>query len=361
MDIQVAVRPYRRGSTARMIVDALQAKGYEVEYGTTTWRRRGVPQSVRVARFTIFGVNYILRNTHLYFAKPDGSLGSGVDGTAVRLFVYKDMVKSILRSVGVAVPEGLTFIRGDETLALRYFRHAKKHFKNGFCIKPVDGVQGLDVYVGVKSFEQFNKAFKSVSERWNRILVEEVIVGKVYRFTTVDKKVVAVRYGRPQNVVGDGLSSVEKLVDEKIGKRKKHLVFRMHPFPFGNEQLEFLASQGLSANSIPPKGKRVYLGLQSNSHAGADVIECMDAVHPSYIAAVERAISAMPRTVACGVDIMIDDIKVPANKGNHAVIELNTGPGFAASAKPWAGKRKDIGGYVVQHLEKIAREEVAGK
>ena len=347
---------FTSGTTSRLIADTLEARGVRVVYDRVTRNKGGVLVPRRIAKFNISGVDFVIRGPQIYFASGD-KVVSGIDGVAIRLFKQKDVVKSLLRARGFPVPEGHTFSSDQMALARIYFREVAKTFPGGVCIKPVDGNMGRDVFVGVKELDDFEPAFDHVGALHGRVMVEEAVAGDVYRFTVVDGEVLAVRFGRPQNVKGDGVSKIAELVGEKVKARKSHPVYKTHPFPFGDEQVEFLRKQGFSEQSVPEDGRIVYLGSRSNSHAGADVIECMDQMHPSYVEMVSAAVSSMPDIVVCGADLMIQDRFLPASDKNCSFIELNTGPGFAASSKPWEGAERDVAGPLVDYLFRIAEEK----
>lgn len=344
------------GTTSRLIADSLASRGVAIVYDHVMRVKDGRRIPRRIARFKLHGVGFVIRGPQIYFEKEDGGIGPAIDGSAIKLFKQKDMVKSLLRLRGFSVPEGMTYGKGEEALARLYFSHALSMFPHGVCVKPVDGNMGKCIFVGVKSDAEFERAFQAVASQYGRVMIEEALQGEAYRFTTVQDKVLAVRIGRPQNIVGDGVSTIEQLVKKKRAARRAHPVYRTHPFPFGDEQIEFLRGQAFEAKDRPAEGQVVYLGSRSNSHAGADVVDCMDSVHPTYIELVRAAVSGMPDIVVCGVDMMIVDPVEPAGERNYAIIELNTGPGFAASSYPWEGKKRDVVGPLIDYLFNVAKE-----
>ena len=76
------------------------------------------------------------------------------------------------------------------------------------------------------------------------------------------------------------------------------------------EQLQ-LKEQGLTMNSIPAKDQLVQLRANSNISTGGDSIDMTDEMHASY-KEIAVGISKAMGAAVCGVDLIIPDLKQPA-------------------------------------------------
>lgn len=339
---------FGEGSTYMCILSSLHDKGIEFkeDYFTLRGKKRWA------ARFIIDESEFLVIGAGIYFSR-NGSAPRRIDGRAVSILRQKDLTKSILRTAGVSVPEGASFYKSERGLALRYYKSVRRVFRDGVCIKPNSGGLGIGITVGVADENEFRSSFlKSAAER-ERVLVEELVTGPVYRIITVGRKAIAARIGRPKNVIGDGNSTIHQLIEKKNERKRSNALHRNFPLSLGEEELGEMRRQGLSIDSVVEKGHTVFLGKRSNRHAGAEVIDCTDALHPSYLETAARAASAIPDLVLCGVDIIIPSPDVPASPKNHAILEMNTGPGFADHHFPWEGKPRNVAGELIDYLRLI--------
>ena len=80
-------------------------------------------------------------------------------------------------------------------------------------------------------------------------------------------------------------------------------------------------------NSIPAKDQLVQLRANSNISTGGDSIDMTDEMHASY-KEIAVGISKAMGAAVCGVDLIIPDLKQPAEPSLHSwgVIEANFNP-----------------------------------
>ena len=120
-----------------------------------------------------------------------------------------------------------------------------------------------------------------------------------------------------------------------------------------------MGSHVLSAPFIVPQnGAMVALGERSNFNLGADVVDATDDVHPSYVALAEKAVSAFPGLVLCGVDVMLEAPKSPAGENYH-VLELNCCPGLWAHYNPGWGKARPVAEAIIDYLSRNGPQRAA--
>lgn len=130
-------------------------------------------------------------------------------------------------------------------------------------------------------------------------------------------------------VVGDGLSSVADLIDVKLSKRRHKRLYPTSKIPLGDREKAFLADQGLTFESVPAAGRRVFLNLSLQIDQGADVV---DMTETSSLLARQLAIRACEAVSVptAGVDLLIDE-----ETGRHVVLEVNQCPMIKANVFPF--------------------------
>ena len=158
------------------------------------------------------------------------------------------------------------------------------------------------------------------------ILIEEFIAGKEYRFLVIGDEVAGVLHRVPANVVGDGRSTIEELVNEK---NKNPLRGEGYVTPLKNKAWQcgegVFSLTGKDISYIPKREEIVYLRENSNISTGGDSIDYTDEVHQDYKDIAVQAAKAVGAKIR-GADIIIQDIKAAARDENYSIIELNFNP-----------------------------------
>jgi D-alanine-D-alanine ligase-like ATP-grasp enzyme len=339
---------YGEGSTQECYALALGRRGITYEEGETEIRG-----SIRPAiRFTTNSTPYIISAARIFVGNGDWTIRRRPDYKAAAIVRRKDIVNSTLRANGFSAPEGAVFYKDQLRDALLYHTALRDTFGDGFCLKPVNGGLGKHVYVGVKSRSRFEEAFRAVASDYGQVLVERTLMGDVHRFLWVGGQVLATRIGRPMNVTGDGRSTIAQLVTLKNQQRQSNPTLRRYPLTLDTTELEHLSRAGYTPTSVPDAGVTVFLRDKSNRHAGADIIDTTESVHPTYKAVVERAVACIPGMLVCGADVVIPDESEPAGPDNYHVIELNSGPGIVGHKFPSVGKSRDIADDIIDLLQR---------
>ena len=330
------------GRSAGCIRRALDERGINFEY-----RRRADRQKCLV--FSVNGADYYYTfRGALLVADDKGALSHVTDEATRELLSHKPLSNSLLRRHGFSVPEGLAVHRDMLSQGCAYFSALLAATPNGVCVKPAGGKRGRKVYVGVRDLRGFRSAFKAVAKAFDQVLIEEVVVGTVYRFFCLAGRVVAIRYGVPANVKGDGVRSIEELLSVKNRERSSNPIVKQ--IKITGPGLKILETQGMSLSSVPNAGEIVWISRMSNLDQGADIVDATESIHPSYTALVQQAVLKFPGLILCGADVALEDASAAATNTNYHFIELNSGPGFEAHHYPTVGAPRDVAGAIVDHL-----------
>jgi cyanophycin synthetase len=107
--------------------------------------------------------------------------------------------------------------------------------------------------------------------------------------------------------------------------------------------------QELTAESIPPKGKRVVLRNNANLSTGGTATDVTDDVHPEFAA---RAVAAaqMIGLDICGVDVVCDSVLKPLEVQGGGIIEVNAAPGLRMHLQPSFGKGRAVGEAIISTM-----------
>lgn len=238
----------------------------------------------------------------------------------------KTVTKKILHEAGFPVPAGSEF--SSQSDALRYFGQIAD---KAIVVKPKSTNFGLGISIFQEgtSLADYKKALDIAFAEDSDVLVEEFIPGTEYRFFVLDGQCEAVLLRLAANVVGDGVHTIQELVDIK---NQNPLRGRDHRSPLeiinlGKIELLMLEQQGYTPDTILATGVKADLRGNSNISTGGDSIDVTEIMDDSFKKLAADMASAMGAWV-CGVDLIILDTSVVSTKEHPAstCIELNFNP-----------------------------------
>lgn len=255
----------------------------------------------------------------------------------------KTLTKTLLRTCGVPVPEG------EEVDSPEQAWEIAQEIGLPVTVKPTDANHGRGVFTDLTTREEVERAFHAADQEGSSVLVERFIQGEAHRLLVVGNQVVAATRGKMLTVVGDGHSTVRKLIDLQINSDPRcgeEEEFPLEPLLLDKEpiaQLE-LARQGLSGDAIAPAGKTVLV-----KRHGDLAYDETDRVHPKVAAVAALAARVVGLDIA-GIDLVAEDIGRPLQDQGGAIIEVNAGPGLLMHLKPAEGEPRNVGQAIMEHL-----------
>lgn len=261
----------------------------------------------------------------------------------------KHQVKELLAAAGISVPRGRVFRR--DQLADAFFYAAE--MPGELCVKPNKGRLGDLVFPGLTTADSIAEALQAVAECYDEIVVEQSLPGGVWRFTQVDGEIVAVKLSRPASVVGDGVSTIDDLIQVRKAERARRVFSHHSDCPDGHATDFMLTRQGMRRTDVPAPGRRVFIHPASNMSMGADSVCLPGLPHDSYGPVMKRAFAAIPGLIMGSADVAIRDAEQPAAPDNYAVLEINGRPGLTGHHYPWEGPAQDVATPILRLLKRL--------
>lgn len=252
----------------------------------------------------------------------------------------KEVTKVVLRENEVNVPQGIS---------VKSTREAEEKFDlfkgKDIVIKPksTNFGKGVIILKNVNAVEDFKNAVDHAFNYDNAVMIEEFIAGLEYRFLVIGDETAAILHRVPANVKGDGIHTIEELVNEKNKDplRGKGYVTPLEKINLGDVEKEYLAFSGKNFKYIPQNSEVVYLRENSNISTGGDSIDFTDDVLEDYKKIAVKAAKAVGAKI-CGADIIINDIHEKPNSKNYSIIELNFNPAMHIHDFPYKGKNRHV-------------------
>ena len=267
----------------------------------------------------------------------------------------KGFTKKNLMANGISVPIGETFFAKD----IDYILKAFKVLNCPVVIKPVFGSHGFDVYTDLKNEKEVSNAVKSIIANrgeLTKIIIEEYYEAQEYRVFVTKNGDYAVLLRDPAHIYGDGVNTIEYLIKKENYERMNPRTNALCEILVDEELLKYLSKKGLSLQSIPAKGEKIYLRSNSNVAMGGICEDYTDRVHPSVIEIGLKVLKAFPGLPYVGIDFMTNSITEKQTDDSYRIIEINTVPGIHMHFRPAIGKSQNIAKYIVDLIYPETKE-----
>lgn len=266
---------------------------------------------------------------------------TNLDGFAsVLLMNDKYMTKKILDEHGISVPQGIKLKKGDE------FNFS---FNTDVVIKPLDTNFGLGISIcDGQDHDAVVAGCLSAFEYSDEILIEQFAPGQEYRFLVIDGKVESIVTRKNANIIGDGESTIEQLIEVKNSSSLRSRGYKtpLEEIIIDDDLLRVIDSQGYSLNSVVELSTKVLLRDTSNVSQGGDSHEVFDLIPEHYKQIAVKAAEAL-RVKICGIDMIID-----FEQKQYAIIEANYNPAIHMHMYPYSGRGRDVASKVLDVLFK---------
>ena len=300
---------------------------------------RGIPW-IRLNKYSLVQLGYGANQKRI-----QATVTSETSSIGVELACDKEDTKYLLERAEVEVP------RGDIISRESSLEDACHYVGYPLVIKPIDGNHGRGITVDINSYEHALEAFKVAKEVSKRVIVENYITGEDYRLLVINHNFVAAAKRTPAHVVGNGISTIEELVEEvnKDPRRGYGHEKVLTAITINDLTKTIIDDAGYTVNSVLKEGERLILKDTANLSTGGTAEDVTDIVHPANVSMAER-ISKIIDLDICGIDIMTSDISQPLSDTGGAVLEVNAGPGFRMHLAPTTGLPRNVAAPVVDKL-----------
>ena len=225
--------------------------------------------------------------------------------------------------------------------------------KIGFpiVIKPLDGNHGKGASINVQNIEDAKAGLTHAKNYSRRVIVEKFITGFDFRVLVIDNKLVAAALREPAHVKGDGVNTIQQLIDEtnKDPRRGYGHENVLTEITVDRDTTDLLTKKGYDLNTVPTKDEIVYLKSTANLSTGGTSVDVTDMMHPENIFLCERIARVIGLDV-CGIDIMAPNLTQPLKETGGCILEVNAAPGFRMHLAPSEGLPRNVAAPVIDML-----------
>ena len=280
---------------------------------------------------------------------------------ALTLMDDKGLFKKTCEKNGLPVPRGWYAYSFEEAKAI--FDRIEKPV----IVKPRLGSRGRHVVTYIRTHEELREAFKIARQLCLWVIVEEQIIGPVYRGTVINYTLEGVLAGFQPMVTGDGKKDLNTLIAEKNVSREegvsevtiteKMTWFMKRQLADGRRELTKddlknpwkLTGKDTWDKSVfayvPKKWEIIYLNEKIGVSYGGGSAEEYDMCHPDNKVLLEKAAKVFDDTII-GFDFMIPDISRSWREQRCGFLEANSVPFINLHHHPLKGKPRNIAAKV---------------
>jgi len=200
----------------------------------------------------------------------------------------------------------------------------KNYFLNNFhlkfpCVlKPIDGMQGKDVYTFINNKDKFTKILNELLNKYDEIMMENQVYGDNYRIFLFNNQVIDIIKREQPYIIGNNIDTIEKLIENKNKLQKEKKLF-----PVLNIDNDYILEQGYQMNSILEKNKKIFITNTINFHNGANPVRIDIHKIPKENIDIFVKAHKLINLECSGIDYMSTDIYKPYYENDGHIIEIN--------------------------------------
>lgn len=293
---------------------------------------------------------YSLRegSSHVFIDRGDNKLVHIFGSTAPQqsyadgvLSNNKFLTNICLEQAGISqLPFETIGLKDDEKLEKFLMDHSK------IVVKPVDGSHGNGIRVGIQGLLAAKQAVGYAKQFTNssRVLVQkqfEVDAPFDLRLLCMKGKYVAAIHRMPARVFGDGINTVDKLVEIENGTAQRGEAYmKKYAFIDSDRARQYMGEQ---FESVPAVGEEVRVMDVANYGAGGELVDVTDNI-PHWMRREAELAANTLQVVVAGVDYLTSKLpefdSMPEDIAS-TIIEVNKAPALMIHDEPHVGNSRN--------------------
>lgn len=249
--------------------------------------------------------------------------------------------------------EGLPVARGGVAFTKRRALKIFDKLTKPVIAKPNLGSRSRHTTIHINTVEELVVGFKKAKKLSPLVMIEEELRGSLFRGTLIDKKLVGVVKRDQPQVTGDGVKTLQQLLDEE-NKRPERAGPIFHKIKIDKEAEAELDRQNIKMEDVPQKDRVITFSQKTSRGCGGTTTEVTDIIHADNREMLEH-VGKFLNDPLVGVDFIMEDItkswKTPARTAvqsggeqHSGIIECNSLPFIDLHHYPLFGKPQNVAG-----------------
>ncbi len=249
----------------------------------------------------------------------------------------KGIMRKKFSDAGLPIAVGTVAFRFSKALQLL------KEIGAPLITKPNIGSRSRHTTIHISDPQGLKKAFKIAKKLSPWVIVEQELKGTVHRVTLIGGALTAVMRRDPPFVIGDGKSTIAKLIEqENLNPKRQGPHF--HQIPIDEFTLDEISRQGLALELVPEKKQKIIIRNNIGRSSGGSNSDLTPNVHPENRELFEK-IAKVVGDPLIGMDFIIEDVSISwKSQSPCGAIELNSVPFLDLHHFPLYGDVVDASG-----------------
>lgn len=272
------------------------------------------------------------------------------NGGSISVATNKYCMNKKLREAGFPVCKANAFSKAEfEKASIERLLHGLSF---PLVVKPTrDTGVGYDVICNIQTPEELIKAMKNRFKRHGLVSIEEFHKGlNSYRVLVFQHKVIGVTQRFPAAVIGDGIHTIEELIQMQNMQRKElKKTVSLGLIKVDDEYRIRLKELNLSLKTIPKDKEQVRLCYTCNSTRGGTMVSLGKQIckeNAKLLSAASRALNLK----IVGFDVLCEDIMMPIETSRGIIVEANHNPDITIHESPMSGIKNQVSKPIIRHL-----------
>lgn len=219
---------------------------------------------------------------------------------------------------------------------------------NEVIAKPLDKGGSVGVIRNLRSADDVNKLYEN-GQCTEKLIFQKYFRGEEIRMTVLNGKVFSTVHRASPCVVGDGVNTLEKLVEKENSLRLqlKHLAVPYPPLSPDYENIK------MNPQMVIDREKRVKLYDASMIRDGASVYGVSEEVHSTFLTIAKKLATDLDSKMLV-IDLIVQDFTKPAHEQEYTFLEFNTAPSIGMYYSLRGGDKPDIVTQLVDMIDEYA-------
>ncbi|MFH1947527.1 MAG: hypothetical protein ABIJ23_05235 [Candidatus Magasanikbacteria bacterium] len=263
---------------------------------------------------------------------------------SAQLTKCKEITYKLLRASNLPSPKTIclyyqSYNRGEAIKKLNKLKYP-------IILKKATGSNSRGIFTNIGNSKEAIKIFEKNLPRYKSMIAQEMVFGKEYRVLVLGEKVIGALEMIHPHIVGDGVSTIKKIIKRKQLTTEKQT-------KFDKTLKQFLKSQKVSLGTILPKKKIIYFKNNSCLAEGGETQDVTDIVHKDVKNICVSASKVVGKYLV-GIDVICKDISKPQTKKSFNILEINGKPDLYIHYNPTNGKTRNVLKDIIKFLVKAS-------
>lgn len=256
----------------------------------------------------------------------------------------KDLTDKLLCAHGLPTPKTECFY--NKSYKKSEAKKQLSQLKYPIILKNARGSNSRGIFPFIGNLADAEEVLAEKLPHYRSMVGQEMVEGKEFRILILDEKVIGALEMIPPYALGDGVSTIGKII-----KRKQKDTERRTEFDEKLEQI--LKEQNVTLQSVMQKNEIAFIKKNSCLAEGGETKDVTDIVHSSVEEVCVKAAKVVGKHLV-GIDVMCEDISRDITEQSFHIIEINGKPDLYIHYNPTIGKTRNVVEEIVKFMIKEA-------